>query len=212
MENRETELVSKKQTDDLTQKKIDVLWEMYKLLDAESASLVKETLRCFIYASVLIAIPFGISKVVTDQEIPLQEISYMVPFAILVVYYYYLTLMYFVICIGIHKAGIEKKINALAEDINLLNYNSLFADKIYGTIWLRFYNKNIMPTPNVILAAFVVLSICTVTIYKNLLPSGTWLSVFTILCLFTLLVTYFVFFRVPKVVKENWATFESQSI
>ena len=191
---------------DLTEKKIDILWEAYKLFDEESGRLEKEMLRCFIYAAVVIAIPFGVTKLGGDKNIgaTIEKTKRLVPFAIILVYYYYLTLMYFVICISIYKSGIEKKINDLVGDSNFINYNSLFTDKIYSKVLLPIWKKRLIPSPNLILAFLILGAIITVTFSEDLLPAGGWSIVFYLICGFTVFITLYVFFHLSEVVKKDW--------
>ena len=191
---------------DLTGKKIDILWEGYKLFDEESGRLEKEMLRCFIYAAVVIAIPFGVTKLGGDENIgaTIEKTKRLVPFAILLVYYYYLTLMYFVICISIYKSGIEKKINDLVGDNNFINYNSLFTYKIYSKVLLPIWKKRLIPSPNLILAFLILGAIITVTFSEDLLPAGEWSIFFYLICGFTVFITLYVFFHLSEVVKKDW--------
>jgi hypothetical protein len=180
--------------------KVDLLWKMYELLDKESSSLEKEMLRSFVYAAIVIGIPFGIGKI---EGVKFENVSYFIPFAFLLLYYYYLTLMYFVICISIHKAGIEKKINTLLDQDGLLNYNSAFTKAVYGDVFLPWKNKKIVPAPNLVLAVFILAAIFTVTLTGHLLRDW-WLALFCIICFMTALITLYVFFYLEAVINKKW--------
>ena len=133
--------------------RIDILIENYKLVNEESKSYLTEMLRCFIYAAIVFAIGFGYGEI---KEIG-RIIKYM-PFAILGLMVYFLSLGFMYVNVCRYKAQIERQINAIAKE-NLFGFEFMYKPELLKTGLLPVGKKGfpLLPLPNLLLGIVMII-------------------------------------------------------
>ena len=141
----------------MTDAKLSVLTEQYKLITEEGRIYLREIFKCFTYAAFLIAIYLGLESEILGKGI--SNLRRYMPIAIVGLSIYYLTLSYSVVIIQRYKGEIEKKINRVISE-DLLDYEFDYKRRVImsGFITIDNRKKFGFPTPNIILGvAFFIL-------------------------------------------------------
>ena len=133
------------------EQKVNALIEGYKMINEEVSNYQKEMIRCFLYSVVVLAIGLGYGI----KEGDISAIIEYMPFALLGLTLYFLTLGTMYVIANRYKARIETKVNRLAGE-PLFEYESKFKPEFLRNGLLRNgRGKRRYPLPNVLLGVMM---------------------------------------------------------
>lgn len=179
--------------------KNQVLLENYKIVSTEIYIYLKEKMRCFLYASILMALYFGVG-IEKEAEL-LQKLRSYIPFGFLILIVYYLGISYWCMALMQYRASIEQKINKLYGK-PLITLDSYITDKIHRYGFLQIGEKKFakIPSPQFFLG-IIASSILFIMLIGIELPKESSIK-FVLLGICFLLAIY-VFFLFPKLVRKE---------
>jgi hypothetical protein len=174
--------------------RINILIENYKLINEETKSYHTEMMRCFIYTAIVFAIGFGYGD---KQEIG-SIIKYM-PFAILGLMVYFLSLGFMYVNACRYKAQIEKQINKIAGE-NLFGFELLHKPELLKTGFLPIGKKSIrlLPIPNLLLG--IVMIVAFILLVKNTEELKIYYRKFFIISILFGALACYVFLVIPRII------------
>lgn len=175
-----------------------ILFEFYKLLSEEQRIYLNEELKCFFYATILVALYFGVG-VGTNLNI-LNEIRPFLPIGLLVLIVYYLTIYYLSMAVAQYQAKIEQQINELYGK-QLITYDSFCKGiKRYGFLRLGLKFFPLIPTPSLILGLIIAFVLIIMFLGTEFPRSSTLKLILIGTCC---IMAIFVFFIFPSLVKKK---------
>lgn len=182
-----------------------ILVEFYKLLSEEQRIYLREQLKCFFYAAILVALYFGVG-LGPESEI-LTKIRPYLPLGLLVLIVYYLTIYYLSMAVAQYQADIEKKINELYKK-PLIIYDSFCREiKRYGFLRINSKFFPLIPTPSLILG-LIIAFVLIIMLFGTEIPRSSALKIFLIgTCS---IMALFVFFIFPSMVKKKIKNLEQE--
>ncbi len=133
--------------------KIDILIENYKVISEESSNYLTEMMRCFLYAAAVVAIGFGYGEKTENL------VTYM-PFALLALIIYFLSVGFQYVNANRYKAQIEYKINHLAKE-QLIDFELVYKPEISRSGMLPIGKKNnrLLPVPNFLIGVITLVAL-----------------------------------------------------
>jgi len=177
--------------------KFSALLENYKLIHEELKTYQSEMMKCFLYAVVVLGIALGYGAVENKVD---KIIDYM-PFALLGLSIYFLTLGSMYVMASRYTSQIEKKINDLAKD-KIFEYESKFRPEFVRRGFLRnSKGKRIFPLPNVILGIMMVVAFLFLVDKSQITHHYFW---WFFGCAIVLgLMTWYVFVIIPGIIESQ---------
>lgn len=181
--------------------KLNALIENYKLVNEEVKSYLSEMIRCFLYAVAVISIGLGYGITTDNSKYLVKIIDYM-PFALIGLIIYFLTLGTMYVSASRYKAQVESKINKIAGE-NLFEYDSIFKPEIMRLGFLpNSKGKKVYPLPNPILGLVVLAAFFLLVSKSTILNNSTYISYFIAGGILISLLSIYVFVFIPKIIEK----------
>jgi len=174
-----------------------ILIETYKIVSTEILLYLKEIIRCFAYASILIALYLGLG--IEESSKIVKEIRNYIPYGFFILTIYFLSLSYIRLSLTIYRVSLEKQIKDIVPDFIGLETNHLTKFQRFGFLKLSDKKLSMIPTPMIFLGIITVLVIFM--IFKGHIIGQ--LSILNLILFFLcFFITIYVFFVYPFLAKK----------
>jgi|GEM_PF-4044706 len=180
---------------------LQVLLEEYRMINNEILLYLKEMIRCFVYAAILVGVFLGVGVGAGDDKGSiLKEIQQYLPYGLPVLAVYFLVLSYIRIGLTSRRWALEKRVNALmgSELLGLESFAARVQSHGFIKIGRAWYAK--LPTPMLLLGLLIFAGAALVFGVGGITYEG---SLFFYCLLACGLLALYVFFIYPRLAKRS---------
>jgi len=181
------------------EKKIDVLLEAYKMINDEAKTYLNEIFKSFIYAAIIIGLFLG-GEIGIFGEGNLKFREY-IPFALVILIIYFLSLAYNYISILRYRGVLERKINAIFDE-RVLDYDHFYKREILSSGFIgvksKWYAK--LPSPNFLLGILIFITLLVLISSSESLTNTRLSLLLLIICGVLAVYVYLIY---PAIIKKK---------
>lgn len=181
------------------EKRIDILLEAYKMINDEAKIYLNEIFKCFIYAAIIIGVFLGGEIGLFGEENP--KFREYIPFALVILIIYFLSLAYNYISILRYRGILERKINFIFDE-RVLDYDSFYKRKILSSGFIgmksKWYAK--LPSPNFLLGILISVTLFVLISSSELLTNTRLSLLLLIICGVIAVYVYLIY---PSIIKKK---------
>jgi hypothetical protein len=180
--------------------KIEVLLEEFRTINGEAQLYTQETMKCFTYAAILIALylGWGITGDSTQANSFMLKIQQYVPYGFVLLCVYFLVMAYIREGLMKYRGYLENKINQILEE-DIMQWDTTFTAAIfergYFTLGNAWYAR--VPTPPLFLGLLITMA--SLLIFTSDIIRRQTIVVLSLIgaCAITALYIYFIY---PKLI------------